>query len=134
MIKFLAENNRYKVYSIEESIYLKDKDNSSNHNDYKEADFFIAWHYENPNDAIILNTKELIIVSSGCGISIYNHKTKEEKSFFSEPKNIDWTNGLHQDEIDKREEFCFIKLAKDSHLVEVVKMNAKTFEFEKISK
>ena len=103
---FIAENKTYKVYSIYESVYLKEKKTTDSQNDFSKTDKLIAHHYGDPEDGII--TENHIIVS-GCGISIYDLKTGIEKHILNDADNITWTNGIHQDgEDDYHTEFRFV--------------------------
>ena len=125
MIRFLAENIDYKVYSIYESVYLKTKKSSKNLDNFEESDTLIGVHYGEPNNAIILNSNNHIVVS-GCGLSIYEISTKDEKHILSEPDNITWTNVVYQDELDNLQlEFRFVSFNKVNDL-RVFKMNLKT--------
>lgn len=127
MIRFLAENIDYKIYSIYESVYLKTKKTSNNLDNFEESDLLITAHYGEPNNAIILNTNNHIIIS-GCGLSIYEISTNEEKHLLSESDNITWTNGVFQDELDDQIlEFRFVAFNKTNDL-RVFKMNIKTLK------
>ena len=126
-IKFLAENNDLKVYSIEESVYLKNKKTSKNYNEFSNDDILVTHHYGNPNNAIILRSGRYLIVS-GCGLTIYNIGDGIENQVMDEPNSIVWTNGLHQDELDDQNlEFRFVRY-NDKGLLRVFKMNAQTLK------
>lgn len=122
-INFIAENETYKVYSIYESVYLKEKKSTDNLEGFSKKDKYIAHHYGDPNDGII--TEDYVIVS-GCGISIYDLKNGIEKHFYDNPDNIFWTNGIHQDgQDDYHTEFRFITWNSENKL-RVFKMNIPT--------
>ncbi|MCH2225730.1 MAG: hypothetical protein MK066_13245 [Crocinitomicaceae bacterium] len=99
MIKYLAESEKFKVYAIYESVYLKNKLKTKSQNDFDAQDLFISNHYGDPNDALIMPNEKCVIVS-GCGISIYDIEKKIDKHLLNEPNNIAWTKGLHQDNQD----------------------------------
>ena len=127
MISFLTENIIYKVYSIYESIYLKQKSTSSNENHFEETDILISVHYGDPNSAIFLYSGKHIIIS-GCGLSIYDIDKKKEIHILAEPDNIWWTNGLHQDDLDDvNTEFRFVSTFKENE-TRVYKMNISTMK------
>ena len=65
-IRYLAENDTYKVYSLCESVYLKTKKNSQNLSEFEERDLFIAWHYGDPAAAVLLYSGNHVVVA-GCG-------------------------------------------------------------------
>lgn len=93
MISFLAEDARYKVYALYESVYLKLKSSSRNQNDYEKQDLFIGCHCGDPSAAIILPS---YIIVAGCGLTIFDLEKQEKTSFFNEPDSVVWTNGLYQ--------------------------------------
>lgn len=127
MIRFLAENKDYKVYSSYENVYLKNKAISNNLNEFEKADKLITSHYGDPNNAIIMHSNEHIIVS-GCGLSIYDIAKDAEKHILAEPDQITWTNGVYQDATnDELLEFRFVALNKNENF-RVFKMNVKTFK------
>ena len=127
MIKYLAENTEYKVYSIFENVYLKYKKTSNNLDDFESSDVLIASHYGDPNNAIILNDNNYVIVS-GCGLTIYDIGKKSENHILAEPEEITWTNAVFQDEADNQSlEFRFVAHNKSGHL-RIFKMNLETFE------
>lgn len=51
-MNFITQNEKYKVYSLDESIYLKEKSFSNNHDKFSNEDKFVGHHYGNPNDGI----------------------------------------------------------------------------------
>jgi hypothetical protein len=122
-MNFIAENEKYKVYSLDESIYLKEKSLFKNHDKFSNEDKFIGHHYGNPNDGII--TENYVIVS-GCGISIYDLMNKTDRHLFTDENNRYWTNGIHQEgEDDYHTEFRFVSNNSDNKL-RVFKMNIQT--------
>ena len=124
MIKFLTENDSYKVYALEESVYLKLKGQSNNYTDYQHQDLFVGCHYSNPTAALILGN---YIITAGCGIVVFDLESQKKEAFFNEQNTITWTNGLHQDEMDAPSEFRYVALTKDDKL-RVFKMNVLTKE------
>jgi len=122
-MNFITENEKYKVYSLDESIYLKEKSLFGNQDEFSKKDKFIGHHYGNPNDGII--TESHVIVS-GCGISIYDIKKQKEKHLFTDENNRIWTNGIHQEgEDDYHTEFRFVSYNSENKL-RVFKMNIQT--------
>jgi hypothetical protein len=112
--KFLVENDRYKVYSISENIYLKNKSNSKNLCDFEKTDDYVACIYGDPQNAIFIDNGKILVIS-GCGITLYNTETKTEISFYNNPDDILWTNGLHQEESqNKLTQFRFVALNKNN--------------------
>jgi hypothetical protein len=127
MIRYLAENTDYKVYSIYENVYLKNKKTSNNFNDFEESDILITSHYGDPNNAIILHKNNYVIVS-GCGLTIYDVGKNSEKNILAEPEEITWTNTVFQDETDDQIfEFRFVAFNKSDNL-RIFKMNLETYE------
>lgn len=116
MIRYLAESEKFKVYSIYESVYLKNKMTTQSQNDFDNQDLFIAWHYGDPNDAIILRNEKYVVVS-GCGISIYDIENKVENHILDDADDITWTNGLHQDDRDDQDrEVRFVSFYNEDKL------------------
>lgn len=128
-MNFIAENKKYKVYSLDENIYLKEKSLLSNNNKYSKKDKFIGFHYGNPNNGII--TENYVIVS-GCGISIYNLKKKTESHYFANENETYWTNGIHQEDGDDcHTEIRFVSYNHENKL-RVFKMNILTGELTEL--
>lgn len=128
-MNFITENEKYKVYSLDESIYLKEKKMSENHDEFSKNDKFIGHHYGNPNDGII--TENYVIVS-GCGISIYDLKEQTDRYLFTDENDRYWTNGIHQEgEDDYRIEFRFVSFNSENEL-RVFKMNAQTEQLSEL--
>ncbi|MDO7845365.1 hypothetical protein Q5H92_03275 [Hymenobacter sp. M29] len=126
MIKHLAENADYKVYSLHESVYLKSKATCRTLSDFEESDLSVAWHYGDPASAIILGSNNYIIVA-GCGITVYDIDQHFEVTLLNAPDNIWWTDGLHQGFEDDWMECRFVSFFDDNKL-RVFKINAVTKE------
>ena len=129
MIRYLAENDEYKVYSSYEYVYLKDKSKSKDLNSFEETDINIAWHYGDPTSALFLKSGKHLIIS-GCGLTIYDLENKLEKNILDDPENNTWTNAIHQDELDDQNlYFRFISYFENDKL-RVFKANIETLEIE----
>lgn len=129
MIKYLSENEELKVYSIYENVYLKFKEHSNKLSEYEENDRHIAWHYGDPNCAIILHSNKHIIVG-GSGLTIYDIENDSEKDILADPENISWIFALYQDEQDDQIlEFRFITYYQNEKL-RVYKMNLESMKIE----
>lgn len=125
-MKFLAENERYKVYSIYESVYLKDKSISENLIDYSDDDIFITAIYGDPSNAILIgNKKSQHILISGCGINIFDINTGKCLELFTQKNNMLWTFAIHQEDSDcQLTEFRFISY-DNTDIPVIYKMNLK---------
>ena len=77
MEKFLAENNLYKVISLDESVYLRRKSKNSSQEIYHKDDLYITWIYGNPTCALFLYTGKHLIIA-GCGLTIYDIENNQE--------------------------------------------------------
>ena len=131
-MKYLAENKNYKVYAIEENVYLKDKRIAKNLDNFESTDTWITWHYGNPTGALIIPPSPHIIVV-GCGISIYNVLTQEEKHILANPDSITWTNAIHQDKIEDNSASTFRFIAYDNdNTPSIFKMDIHDLEKIKI--
>lgn len=116
MIQHLAESENFKVYSIYESVYLKNKLTSSKLNDFDDKDLFITHHYGDPNDALVLHNEKFIVIS-GCGLSIYNVENNNDNHILDGSDKITWTNGLHQDgQDDQNREVRFVSFNNKDQL------------------
>lgn len=91
MIRYLAESENFKVYSIYENVYLKNKTKTQFQNDFDNQDLLIAYHYGDPNDALILPNEKYIVVS-GCGISIYDVENQVDNHILDDPGHVTWTS------------------------------------------
>jgi hypothetical protein len=125
-VRYLAENDTYKVYSLYESVYLKTKATSRNLSAAEEWDLNIAWHYGDPAAAILLYSGNHVVVA-GCGITVYTIKQQREVTLFDAPDNIWWTDGLHQDGADEPTECRFVSSHENGSL-RVFKLNVVTKE------
>jgi len=125
-IRYLAENDTYKVYSLCESVYLKRKATSQNLDDFEESDSLVAWHYGDPTAAIILGSNAYVIVA-GCGITVYDVNRHLEMGFLNSADDIWWTDGLHQGFEDDGIECRFVSFF-DTDKLRVFKINAVTKE------
>ncbi len=135
MKQFLAESEKCKVISLDENVYLKVKNKNKNLVEYTTDDVFIGHHYGNPSGALIIESKKTkLIITAGCGISIYNINTKESLHLFSEPDEILWTEAIHQSESDIYDnEFRFISYDTKNELT-VYKMSIETLTYKKVMK
>ena len=132
MLRYLSESKNYKVYSIYENVYLKDKRSSKNLNDFDKNDKFITSHCGDPDYALILQNEEYVIIS-GCGISVYNIKLKSENHILDEVDNVTWTEGLHQSSADNQNvEIRFVSHNRSNQL-RVFKMNIESLETEELN-
>ena len=68
-MKHLAENERYKLYALDENLYLKDK-NKSTKTGYDKIDKYIDTFYGEPECGLISANNEYI-VAGGEHLSIY---------------------------------------------------------------
>lgn len=68
-MKYLAENERYKLYAMDENLYLKDK-RKSKINEYDKIDKYIDTFYGEPECGLISVNNEYII-AGGEHLSIY---------------------------------------------------------------
>ncbi|MFD2721932.1 hypothetical protein ACFST9_24660 [Hymenobacter monticola] len=127
-IRYLAEDDTYKVYSLYESVYLKTKATSQKLSEAEKGDLPIAWHYGDPAAAILLYSGNHVVVV-GCGITIYDIKQQLETTMLDAPDNIWWTDGLYQDGADEPTECRFVSLHENGGL-RVFKLNALTQEVQ----
>jgi len=140
---YLSESGNFKVYSLDESVYLKDKNSNSKPNEYDKRDLSIAYHYGEPEGAMISPTEDYVVVV-GHGISIYPLNQKygiESVELFNDPNSQMWTNGIHIESYDQPDDswetggpywlwFRFVSIEDDKTCV--FKMNAKTHELLKV--
>lgn len=97
--RWLCESENFKVYSIYDNTYLKDKRGSRILNKFEKEDKFIQWIYGEPNGAIIMPNEDIVIIV-GSGIYIYDINKKELLEFFNEPNNIKWIDTVYQNHQD----------------------------------
>ncbi|WP_413664614.1 hypothetical protein ACJJI5_19190 [Microbulbifer sp. EKSA008] len=114
-IRYLAETKDYKVYSIFESVYLKNKSTCRNLVEHEEEDQCIAWIYGDPDSAVISCDGSFIVVA-GCGITIFYIETNQATELFNEPDDITWTEGIYQSSEDDCKYVRFNALTKKDNL------------------
>ncbi|WP_210516224.1 hypothetical protein [Hymenobacter terricola] len=125
-INFSAESPDYKVYALDETVYLKQKAQCHTLTDFEETDIYVGHHYGNPTSALIMKAEKYVIVA-GHGLTIFDIRTGTEITPLN-LENISWTNALHQDELDDVNlEFRSIAYSKEDKL-RVFKMNILTSE------
>lgn len=105
-IRFLAESESFKVYSIYESVYLKVKPCCRNHMAYEKSDECIASVYGDPDSALISFDEDYIAIG-GCGLNIYNIQSRKTVELFNGPDDIIWTEGVYQSAKDQNNFFRF---------------------------
>ncbi|NRB81900.1 MAG: hypothetical protein HRU38_25130 [Saccharospirillaceae bacterium] len=136
MDQFLAENDFYRVYSISENVYLRNKIENSSSDFYSDDDKGITHHYCDPQGALIVGRAYIVIV--GHGITIFPLSNDEgiiEISLFNEPDNQMWTNGVFiepWDQLDdsrdnEDDQWLWFKFVSKN---KVYKMNARTHELK----
>ena len=114
-IRYLAESDSFKVYSLFESVYLKVKSRCKSYIEYEKSDECIASVYGDPESALI-SFDENYVVIGGCGVSIYNIQSREIVELFNEPDNITWTEGVYQSAEDQNHFVRFNVLTKTNQL------------------
>lgn len=125
MVRFLAESTNYKVYSIYESVYLKHKIYNTSGTQFDPADTFVTAHYGDPATAIIL-PGENHVITAGCGLSIYDVRSKTVIDLFNAPDDIHWISGLYTDSEDNEQiEFRYPDINEYNQL-RIFKLNIKT--------
>ena len=101
MIRYLAENERFKVYAESETIYLKDKSLSSKLCDYDKLDLEIGYMYGDPDTALISCCTTFVAIA-GCGVIVYFIEScKTLELYNDDANNIKWTEGVYQGELDE---------------------------------
>ena len=132
-MRILAESKNFKVYSLDENVYLRDKNLNSADLEFSKNDKFIDSHYGNPTGAIFIHPEnEKFIAISGCGISIYNLETGTLVNFLDEKDRVHHTNGIHQVLLDDQiSEFRFVGYNKSNEL-RVFKMNIESKEISEL--
>ena len=128
-MRVLAESKNFKVYSLEESIYLRDKRLIPADEEFSKKDKFVDSHYGNPTGAIFIHPEnEKFIAISGCGISIFSIENGKVSNFLNEKDDLRYTNGIHQDLLDDQIlEFRFVGY-NESNELRVFKMNIESKE------
>lgn len=114
-IRYLAESESFKVYSIFESVYLKVKSSCRSYIEYENTDECIASVYGDPDSAFISFDEEYVVIG-GCGVTIYKTKSRETVELFNEPDDITWTEGVYQSAEDQNNFFRFNALTKTEKL------------------
>ena len=123
-IVVLTESNSYLVYSICESVYLKNKVTSKQLSEYSDEDQFICWIYGDPDSAII-SIDETYVAIGGCGLVLHYFETNETFELFNEPNNILWTESLRLNESDSKQ-FFFLSTGD-------VELESNTFNIESMN-
>ena len=114
-IRYLAESESFKVYSIFESVYLKVKSHCRSYIEHENADECIASVYGDPDSALISFDEEYVVIG-GCGVTIYNIQSRKTVELFNEPDDITWTEGVYQSAEDRNSYFRFNALTKSDKL------------------
>lgn len=114
-IRFLAESESFKVYSIYESVYLKVKSRCRSYIEYEKSDECIASIYGDPDSAFISFDEDYVVIG-GCGVTIYNIASRETVELLNEPDDITWTEGVYQSAEDRNNLCRFNALTKTDHL------------------
>jgi len=130
-IRYLSENEKYKLYSLHEIVYLKHKSHSNTLSDYEAADEYITRVYGDP-DSGILSFDGTYIVVAGCGITVYFIETKECIELLNDPDDITWTEGVYQSAEDASHFVRFNALTDTDKLV-INRLNINTREIELVS-
>ncbi|MCX7545210.1 hypothetical protein [Marinicella gelatinilytica] len=130
-IRYLSENDIYKLYSINESVYLKDKSKSDNLCDYENSDLYLTSVYGDPDSALISFDGTFICVA-GCGISIYFIESKKCIQLFNEPEEIIWTEGVYQSAEDGQHYVRF-NANTETEKFRIYRLNVKTSGLEILS-
>lgn len=128
---WLFEDDKYKIYSHFEYVYLKDKSSCHVLDDWKKADdSSIGWIYGEPTGALILNKRFAVVV--GSGIYIYDITNGKLKEYYNEPDRIKWIETVYQEYSDKiNEEFRFVAF-NDNDDLRVFRFNIKNEQLEEI--
>ena len=107
--KALYENDQFRLYSIYESVYLKNKSEPA------DEDAFIASVYGDPDSGLISFSNDYIAVA-GCGITIHFLSDKESYELGTESDNILWTEGIYQSGEDEFHFVRFVAYTKDNSI------------------
>jgi len=130
-IRYLSENDKYKLYSLHESVYLKDKSKSNDLCDYEGSDLFVTSVYGDPDSALISFDGTFICVA-GCGIHIYFFESKKSIELFNEPEDITWTEGVYQS-ADDEQHYVRFNVYTETEKFAINRLNVKTNELETLS-
>jgi hypothetical protein len=130
MDKILAETDNYKLYSIADNVYLKDKKKSKTIG-WDKIDIYIDVFYGDPNSGLISNNNEYVVVA-GDKLVIYNiiNDVYLIPSQFSD----NWVSGLFQDIGDDRDwkYFRFVSYDGEDKL-KIFRIDSKSLEVKQIS-
>lgn len=114
--RWLAESENFKVYSIYDNVYIKNKKKSNSLNQYQKTDKHIQWIYGEPNGAIIMPKEDKTIIV-GSGIYIYDINSEKLIEKYNDPKHIKWIDTIYQAEGDDwLNEFRIVTLNNDDQL------------------
>ena len=130
-IRYLSENGIYKLYSLHESVYLKDKSKSDNLCDFENSDLYVTSLYGDPDSALISFDGTYICVA-GCGINIYFIESRKCIQLFNDPEEIIWTEGVYQSAEDGQHYVRF-NAKTETEKVRIYRLNVKTNELEVLS-
>lgn len=128
---WLFEDDRFKIYSHCEYVYLKDKMTCLLQDDWeKDDDTSIGWIYGEPTGALILNKRFIVVV--GSGIYIYDITNGKLQEYYNEPDHIKWIETVYQDYSDKfNEEFRFVAF-NDNDELRVFRFNIVNKQLEEM--
>jgi hypothetical protein len=130
-IRYLSENDKYKLYSLYESVYLKDKSKSGSHCGFEGSDVFVTSVYGDP-DSALLSFDGTFICVAGCGITIYFIESKKCVELFDDPDDITWTEGVYQSAEDEPHYVRF-NVCTDTEKFAINRLNVKTNALEILS-
>lgn len=121
--RILFETDEYRLYSIFESVYLKEKIGLSSGDD-----LFISSIYGDPDSGLISFNNEFVVIA-GCGITVYFIADKSCYEIGTEPENILWTEGVYQSGEDSYNFVRFIAYIGDN-LIRVHRLDVFTKKIE----
>ncbi len=130
-IRFLAESESFKVYSLFESVYLKVKSHCQSYIEYEKSDKCIASVYGDPDSALI-SFDERYVVVGGCGVIIYNTQTGKSVELFNEPENITWIEGVYQSTED-RSNFVRFNVRTKAEMLSIYRLDIHEHTLELLS-
>jgi hypothetical protein len=132
MNRILAEDDRFRVYSLHEDAFLKDKSTSAKLNEHTTDDVQIAHQYGDPEGALISRDGSYVVVV-GHGISIFPLKEDcgiKPVELYNSPGNEMWTIGVHQSCEDGSWLFFRFVSYYDNDKLRVYRMNAQSLTLE----
>ena len=94
------ENDQYRLYSIYENVYLKNKAAEDG-----VKDTFISSAYGDPDSALVSFENDFFAIA-GCGITVYFLKDGDSYEIGTEADNLFWTEGIYQSGED---DFNFVR-------------------------